>query len=57
MKSYLKKPFIKKGLVEWLKVKALSSTPSIEKTKQNKITTNLDKVKGSIRGKNSDKTL
>jgi hypothetical protein len=32
----LKKPFTKIGLVEWLKVKALSSGPSTTKTKQNK---------------------
>jgi hypothetical protein len=29
----LKIPFTKKGLVEWLKVKALSSNPSTEKKK------------------------
>jgi hypothetical protein len=28
---YLKKPFTKIGLVEWLKVKALSSSPSTKK--------------------------
>jgi hypothetical protein len=28
MRPYLKKSFIKMGLVEWLKVKALSSSPS-----------------------------
>jgi hypothetical protein len=34
---YLKKPFTKIGLVEWLKVKALSSSPSsAKKTKANK---------------------
>jgi hypothetical protein len=27
-RPYLKKPFTKIGLVEWLKVKALSSSPS-----------------------------
>jgi hypothetical protein len=31
----LKIPFTKKGLVEWLKVKALSSNPSTEKKKGN----------------------
>jgi hypothetical protein len=31
MRPYLKKPFTKIGLVEWLKVKALSSSPSTEK--------------------------
>jgi hypothetical protein len=29
-----KKPFIKKGLVEWLKVKAMSSSPSTAKKKK-----------------------
>jgi hypothetical protein len=28
MRPYLKKPFTKIGLVEWLKVKALSSSPT-----------------------------
>jgi hypothetical protein len=28
MRSYLEKPFTKIGLVEWLKVKALRSSPS-----------------------------
>jgi hypothetical protein len=32
--SYLKKPFTKIGLVEWLKVKALSSSPSTGKKKE-----------------------
>jgi hypothetical protein len=36
VRSYLKKPFTKIGLVEWLKVKTLSSSPSTAKTKQNK---------------------
>jgi hypothetical protein len=40
MKSYLKKPFIQKGLVEWLKVKALSSTPSTAKKKKPTIKSN-----------------
>jgi hypothetical protein len=31
MRSYLQKPFTKIGLVEWLKVKVLSSSPSTEK--------------------------
>jgi hypothetical protein len=30
-RPYLEKPFTKIGLVEWLKVKALSSSPSTEK--------------------------
>jgi hypothetical protein len=34
MRPYLKKPFTKIGLVEWLKVKALSSSPSIAKKKE-----------------------
>jgi hypothetical protein len=35
MRPYLEKSFIKIGLVEWLKVKALSSSPSTaNKTKQ-----------------------
>jgi hypothetical protein len=34
-KPYLKKPFIKIELVEWLKVKALSSSPSNAKKKKN----------------------
>jgi hypothetical protein len=36
-RPYLEKPFTKIGLVEWLKVKALSSSPSSEKKKSNKI--------------------
>jgi hypothetical protein len=36
MRSYLKKPFTKIGLVEWLKVKALSSSPSTAKKKKKK---------------------
>jgi hypothetical protein len=31
MRPYLEKPFTKIGMVEWLKVKALSSSPSTEK--------------------------
>jgi hypothetical protein len=34
VRSYLGKPFTKVGLVEWLKVKALSSNPSTEKKKK-----------------------
>jgi hypothetical protein len=34
VRPYLKKPFIKIGLVEWLKVKALSSSPSTGKKKK-----------------------
>jgi hypothetical protein len=33
MRPYLEKTFTRKGLVEWLKVKALSSNPSTAKTK------------------------
>jgi hypothetical protein len=32
--GFYEKPFTKIGLVEWLKVKALSSSPSTAKTKQ-----------------------
>jgi hypothetical protein len=34
MRSHLKKTLHKKGLVEWLKVKALSSNPSTAKKKK-----------------------
>jgi hypothetical protein len=37
MRPYLKKPFIKKGLVEWLKVKALNSSPSTVPKKNNNV--------------------
>jgi hypothetical protein len=33
VRPYLEKPFTKIGQVEWLKVKALSSSPSTEKKK------------------------
>jgi hypothetical protein len=33
LRPYLEKPFAKIGLVEWLKVKALSSSPNTEKKK------------------------
>jgi hypothetical protein len=36
VRPYLKKLFTKIGLVEWLKVKALSSNPSTEKEKTEK---------------------
>jgi hypothetical protein len=36
MRPYLEKTLHKKGLEEWLKVKAPSSSPSIAKTKTNK---------------------
>jgi hypothetical protein len=38
MRPYLEKPFTKIGRVEWLKVKALSSSTSTTKKKTNKIT-------------------
>jgi hypothetical protein len=34
--TYLKKPFTKVGLVEWLKEKALSSNPNTTKLKKKK---------------------
>jgi hypothetical protein len=34
VRPYLKKPFTKIGLVEWLKVKALSLSPSTTKKKK-----------------------
>jgi hypothetical protein len=33
VKNYLEKPFINTGLVEWLKMKAQRSSPSITKKK------------------------
>jgi hypothetical protein len=39
VRPYLKKIFTKKGLVEWLMVKALSSSPSTAKKKTIKIHT------------------
>jgi hypothetical protein len=38
MRSYLENIHHKKGLVEWLKVKALSSNPSTENKQTNKQT-------------------
>jgi hypothetical protein len=38
LRPYLKKPFTKIGLVEWLKVKALSSNPSTSKKKKRRVT-------------------
>jgi hypothetical protein len=38
-RPYLKKPFTKIGLVEWLKVKALSSSPSTTKKNSNNLNT------------------
>jgi hypothetical protein len=34
MRPYLERPFTKKGLVEWLKVKALNSSPSTAKKRK-----------------------
>jgi hypothetical protein len=34
VRPYLEKPFTKIGLVEWLKMKTLSSSPSTEKKKK-----------------------
>jgi hypothetical protein len=52
MRPYLEKPFTKIGLVEWLKVKALSSRLSTaKKTKQNK--TNKTVLMRFQMGKNS----
>jgi hypothetical protein len=36
MRTWLKKPFTKKGLEEWLKVKTPSSNPSTENRKKKK---------------------
>jgi hypothetical protein len=36
MRHYLEKPFTKIGLVEWLKVKVLSSAPVQQKKKKQK---------------------
>jgi hypothetical protein len=36
-RPYLKKAFTKIGLVKWLKVKALSSSPSTEKKKKKRL--------------------
>jgi hypothetical protein len=35
MRPYLKKPFPKIGLIEWLKIKALSSSPNTSRKKKN----------------------
>jgi hypothetical protein len=37
VRPYLEKRFTKIGLVEWLKVKALSSSPSTAKKKERKL--------------------
>jgi hypothetical protein len=47
VRPYLKKPFIKIGLVESLKVKALSSSPSTAKKKEERkkrLSTHLERV-------------
>jgi hypothetical protein len=41
MTPCLGKPFTKIGLVEWLKVKALSSNPSTTKKKKRQVTVGL----------------
>jgi hypothetical protein len=41
-RPYLEKPFTKIGLVEWLKVKVLSSSPSTVKKKKKKIQVRLE---------------
>jgi hypothetical protein len=35
MRPYVEKPFTKVGLMDWLNVKALSSSPSTSKKKKN----------------------
>jgi hypothetical protein len=47
MRPYLEKPFTKIGLVEWLKVKALSSSPSNAKKKKKKLVEKRNEV-GSV---------
>jgi hypothetical protein len=39
LRPYFENPFTKIGLVEWLKVKALSSSPSTKKGNQKKEST------------------
>jgi hypothetical protein len=46
MRPYLKKPFTKIGLVEWPKVKALSSNPNTTHTKKHHIVQHKYKVVG-----------
>jgi hypothetical protein len=41
MRPYLKKNLCKEGLVEWLKLKALSSNPSTAKEKKRNIKSSL----------------
>jgi hypothetical protein len=48
MRPHLEKPFTKIGLVEWLKVMALSSSPSTTHTK--KKTWNKQTKKPNLRG-------
>jgi hypothetical protein len=47
VRPYLEKPFTEVGLVEWLKVKALSSNPSIAKKMKNKPGTEQNKDSAS----------
>jgi hypothetical protein len=44
VRLYLGKPFTKIGVVEWLKVKALSSSPSTTKKKKKKDWGGLDQL-------------
>jgi hypothetical protein len=37
LRPYLEKPFIKIGLMEWLKMKAMSSSPSTAKKKKRRV--------------------
>jgi hypothetical protein len=46
-RPYLEKPFTKKGLVEWLKVKALSSNSSTAKNNNKKKTSTVDQQEGA----------
>jgi hypothetical protein len=46
VRPYLEKPFTKIGLVEWLKMKALSSSPSTEKKKRHRGCFNPHKLEG-----------
>jgi hypothetical protein len=48
VRPYLKKPFTKIGLVEWLKVKALSSIPSTAKERERERTRKSKKTKPQI---------
>jgi hypothetical protein len=45
VRPYLKKPFTKIGLVEWLKMKTLSSSPSSAKKKKKKSLNEISQLK------------